>query len=551
MVPPAMQRSSLGQFAPSGRTTTSRAFVLLDEEKLAAQTDGQRTSPERRTFLLFGPSGPILRAARACALTVAAETVALDAVCCALPRLVGPVFSSAAAAREALLLFIRDNHGTLCSNLLPAGEALPVDARSTRRLIRLGAAKTKASARMVLQGWVVVGPVRDAWTTREHQIRVKAASDRARYVTWKTQDASVRAHAHAVAAAVALSTPAGILEHVRIASEMSARPRGVRKLKRSRARLSGGRVVPRLLPSVRAARQYRQTAVDAPGLPRHWMLFVCRGVVHRLLYVRQSATKGRRQYSAEDGSIWFLLSSSAAACVPNSVAPGAADGDWRRMLHERGSWLTDGGDRRELVFGIEYDVAQAVRSTLELSVDTARDPIPRVSDAVLCVGGDGGSVGGRAVTLMFWTMQCRILGDGRSPLIPHLVLFSGEAAISLCRGIIGRAARAMLEEPLVVRRGPTELTVNIKRSLPLIGKLGDGARHRTHSPPRAHATSCGAAMPLVSVQILTRECFNVWSFVRMGFRWMISLIFSICRRLLLATQVPRVGRRIHGPPLCV
>jgi len=84
-----------------------------------------------------------------------------------------------------------------------------------------------------------------------------------------------------------------------------------------------------------------------------------------------------------------------------------------------------------LVFGIEFDATHSCLRALESAPASNGAVLPAASDAVLCLGGDGGAVGGRAVTLMFWAMQCGLLAGGRTLLIPYMVLFSGEASISL------------------------------------------------------------------------------------------------------------------------
>jgi len=297
MAPPGRRveapRNGRGQFTRFPVETQSRAFVLCDGDDVEEPRDwGIPTSSYKTatvSWLLFGPMGPIDRAARACRMTATTGTFALDALCCALPRLVGGerVFATGSSACDALVLFIGAGSGApFSTELLPDGEQVQADPVSVRRLMRRGAAKAARSEGALARGWVALGPVRDAVDTRERQALVRAAAAQSKHKLLSGYNASLAAHARAVSTSIALAIPAGMLENARTRSEMAPRRNGVGKgTRRSRARLAGGRVVPRMLPGVRAARQARQTAVDTPGLPRHWMLYVRGGIVHRLLYV--------------------------------------------------------------------------------------------------------------------------------------------------------------------------------------------------------------------------------------------------------------------------
>lgn len=219
----------------------------------------------------------------------------------------------------------------------------------------------------------------------------------------------------------------------------------------SRRSLAYNTSVPKMLPTPAARAMLIRKAVDHPDRAGHSMLTLSEsGAVRVWNYILGSATEGMRWYRGEDGTRKRLAAphlrrrrktrrtGEAADGVSPEGAPTTARGDPTppsldtdelvSLFHvPRTTHLERiDGSEREIVWGIEYDVAHGVQRALDLDgiPSSAVDVLQAVNDVTLA--GDGGPVRRRTLTVFTISLSSSLLRSGRTPMFPVLFLLCGE-----------------------------------------------------------------------------------------------------------------------------
>jgi len=142
-----------------------------------------------------------------------------------------------------------------------------------------------------------------------------------------------------------------------------------------------------------------------------------------------------------------------------------------------------------MVFGLQYYAHKCIFNAFQMVRIPDADMGSRIAAAVLSVGGDGGSISGRPITLVWGSVQCKWLPGGRRTPFPLPFLFGVESSIDESRAVLSDSLSAVLHDGITLESfGQDVVEITLKRRIPLVGT--------SLSQVDVHATS--RVVPLLS-----------------------------------------------------